>query len=301
MVVGLKVGLKCAACLVYRAWREVKRATQDEELRFKVLSKVVELIGREFRADNVPSYIGTKRDRLIKALTGNPDPYKVVKAEANRKALRMLPMTEAFVENAESDYERFLRACKLAALGNALDYDVLDHIPELKANIEFFLSEGFAIDHSRELYRLATQTRRILYLTDNAGEIAFDTILVRELKRLGCTVTVAVKGGPILNDATLEDAKTVGMDEIADRIMTTGTDAVGVLISECSKEFIDEFKSASLIVAKGMSHWETITDFGTPCKTAFLMRVKCETVASSLGAKPNQNVLKIVPKGFRIP
>ncbi len=140
----------------------------------------------------------------------------------------------------------------------------------------------------------------MLYLTDNAGEIAFDRLVVDELKDFGCRVTVAVKGGPSLNDALMEDAETVGMAETADGVITTGTDAVGISLSESSEEFVEAYEGADVILAKGMANWETLTEYRAPCPTLFLLRTKCEPVAEAVGAPLRRNIAKLVPKGWRL-
>jgi uncharacterized protein with ATP-grasp and redox domains len=98
-----------------------------------------------------------------------------------------------------------------------------------------------------------------------------------------------------MNDATLEDALFVGMDKVADKLMTTGTNPVtaGLNINEASKEFMEEYNKAELIIAKGMGHFETLTEFNLPIPIVHLLRTKCEPVANSLGVARHRNVAKI--------
>ena len=140
----------------------------------------------------------------------------------------------------------------------------------------------------------------VLLLTDNAGEIVFDRLLARELRSLGCRVTVAVKGGPALNDALVEDALMAGISSDVDEIIDTGTDAIGINLEESSEAFRSRFHNAELIVSKGMANWETLTEFPAPCPVLFLFRTKCEPVAVTVGAPLERNVAKLVPKGWRL-
>jgi uncharacterized protein with ATP-grasp and redox domains len=151
------------------------------------------------------------------------------------------------------------------------------------------------IDEISKIFSLAKKAKTILYLTDNAGEIAFDKLLVKELKQLSAKVTVVVKGGPILNDATLDDAKLVGMDKIADAVITTGTDSVGLDIKESSAEFLKHYNSADLIIAKGMGYAETLTENKLTRPHALLLRTKCGPVAHFFGVPREKNVAKILP------
>ena len=124
--------------------------------------------------------------------------------------------------------------------------------------------------------------------------------MVRELRKHGCVVTVVVKGGPSLNDALMEDAEEVGMIDEANAIITTGSDAVGVNLSEVSKEFMNAYSSTDFILSKGMANWETLTEYRAPCPTLFLFRTKCEPVAAAVGAPLRVNIAKLVTPGWTL-
>jgi len=295
----MKVGYRCALCLVHRAYNQILRATEDRQKRFEALSAVIEMIGKEFNPDAVPSILGTKRDRMIKRLTGNPDPYYELKRNANRTALEMLPEIEAFINRQSNELERFRLACKAASIGNLIEYDIPGHDALVDELLNLLKEETFYIDETERFFRLVKRGVRVLYLTDNAGEIVFDKLLVRELKRLGCRVTVAVKGGPALNDALMEDALEVGMEKVADEVITTGADAIGIDPAECSGEFLERFYGSEFILSKGMANYETLTEFGTPSPTLFLLRVKCEPVAEAFRSPMEQSIAKFVLKGFK--
>ena len=295
----MKIGLECAFCIVHRAWREAVRATQDPELQFRALKAVIDMLSREFTPDATPAYLGTLRDRIIKEVTGNPDPYKEVKERANRLALELLPEVRR-ISDGLSGYEKFRFLCKVACLGNVLDFDIYGHKPSgdvIRSGLETI---RFAVDDTREIYEKLKSVSHVLYLTDNAGEIAFDRLLVEELKNMGLNVSVCVRGGPVINDATLEDARLVGMFDVADEVLTNGGDVVGVIPDLCSEEFMQKFRSAEFILAKGMANFETVTDVGTPCPTAFLFRTKCGNIAGRIGVEVGVEVAMLVEEGFRI-
>ena len=209
----MKVKVECAPCLIHRGYMEIAEATRDSSLQFEAMSALTRLLHREFKPDAVPAVLGTKRDRLIKRVTRNPDPYREKKRLSNRKALEILPAVKSLVENDSSQRERFRKACLSSIVGNIIEFDILNYtfnFRDIKRLIEHAEQE-LAIDEITRFFDLAKKSREILYLADNAGEIAFDTLLVRELKKLGAVVRVSVKGEPIINDATTDDAKTVGM------------------------------------------------------------------------------------------
>jgi uncharacterized protein with ATP-grasp and redox domains len=271
-------------------------ATNDHSIQFEAISALTRLLNREFKPKAVSAILGTKRDRLIKKLTGNPDPYEKKKWLSNKQILEIMPQAKKFVTSASSPESRFRRACLCAVVGNIIEFD----IPELVFRFEDIgkmihrAENDLAIDEIEQVYKIAKQAKGILYLTDNAGEIAFDTLLVRELKNLGAHVSVAVKGKPILNDAMVQDAKTVGMHEVADELITNGTDSVGLILPECSKYFLSRYRAVDLVVAKGMGYAETLTEIKLKTPHALLLRTKCQPVANYFGVSKGKNVVKLM-------
>jgi len=285
-------------CIIHRGYQQIAEATKNKELQFKTLRALFNFLSENFSAEATPAWLGTQRDRIIKKITGNPDPYAKRKRLSNEKALEMLPIAELLVKNSKDEMGKFRKACLCAIVGNIMEFDIPGHkfeYDELKGLFEN-AEKDMAIDEIERIYELAKKSRNIMYLTDNAGEIAFDKLLVGELKNFGCRVTVVVKGGPVLNDATLPDAKLVGIDKIADAVITTGTDAVGFQPKECSKEFLDAYYNADFIIAKGMGYAETLTELELKVPHALLFRTKCNPVARYFNVERNKNVAIILPR-----
>jgi uncharacterized protein with ATP-grasp and redox domains len=297
-VIALKVGSRCGYCLLHRGYKMINMSTDDEETRLRAMEELLRLMGDQFTPDAVPSVIGAERGRVIARVTGCDDPYRELKREANRRAMELLPGLREYVEG-QPEAERLRAACLISCLGNVIDYDVPGNDSDIDAAMGL-LDEGFYIDDTDELKKHIDVGTRLLFFTDNAGEIAFDTLVVEELRRLGAHVSVAVKGGPSLNDALMRDAEEVGMTDAADEVITTGTDAIGVRLDESPDWFLERFHSADVIVAKGMANWETLTETPAPCPLMYLFRTKCEPVARSVGAPERQNVALLVEKGWRL-
>jgi hypothetical protein len=156
-------------------------------------------------------------------------------------------------------------------------------------------SKDLFIDDIDKAYDLAKKANSVLYLADNAGEIVFDTLLVEQLKNMGLKVTFVVKGGPVINDATLEDVPLSGMDKFADEIITTGTDAVGLQKSQVSSEFMAVYDKAELVFAKGMGYAETLTEYKLTKPHLLLFRTKCVPVANYFCAPRDRNIAKLMP------
>jgi uncharacterized protein with ATP-grasp and redox domains len=149
--------------------------------------------------------------------------------------------------------------------------------PDIRRSLEEVLMEPFCGDlqHFRTTLLVAG---RVLYLADNTGEIVFDRLLIEQL--LAGHVTVAVRGGPVLNDATLADAQAVGLDQIAE-VIDNGSDAPGTILDDCSQAFQDSFKRADIIIAKGQGNFETLREVSA--NIFFLLKIKCSVVSAQTG------------------
>ena len=290
----MKVSLECAHCLLERAINQVKLATDDPDLRMSVVEAMTQFLGENFNSDSVPSHIGTDRDLLVQEMTGK-DPYDELKRQSNEMALGILPELQKLVDEHDDPKMRFRTASLITAAANAIEFDVsgrdfdLDELREILDNVETDL----VIDQVDEFRSLLGSTKEVLYLMDNAGEVVLDMILIREIKRLGPRVIAIVRGGPVLNDATMIDAKEVGLFECADEVRDTGAPAIGVNLERNSAEFNKIFSSAELIVAKGMGNYESLTELEPSCPIIHIMRTKCNTVAEHVGVQRNKNVVLI--------
>ena len=294
----MKVGSRCGYCLLHRGYKMIQMSTEDEEIRRKAMEELLKMLGESYNSEAVPSVLGAERGRIIARVTGCKDPYKEMKEEANKRALELLPKLKKLIKDTP-EAGRLRISALISCLGNVLDYDVPGSNSDIDSAMEL-LHEGFFLDDTDKLKSKIEENTEILFFTDNAGEIGFDTVLVEELKKLGAKITVAVKGGPSLNDATLDDSSMVGMEKIADEVITTGTDAIGIRLDESPQWFLDRFNNADLIIAKGMANWETLSEDPVPCPTMFIFRTKCEPVALSLNSPENKCIAKLVEKGWKL-
>jgi uncharacterized protein with ATP-grasp and redox domains len=290
----VKVTLECAHCLLERAINQVKLATDDPEVQMNVTAAMLDFLSKSFNTEAVPSHIGTDRDLLVQEMTGR-DPYEELKRISNAMALDILPELKQLVDESPDSVSRFRRATLIAAAANAIEFDVSGRdfdLEELRGIIERVESD-LAIDEVDEFMRLCQDRTEVLYLLDNAGEVVLDMILISEIKKLGLNVVAVVKGGPVLNDATMIDAEEVGLDECADKVIHTGAAAIGVNLEKNSTEFLDIFDQAELIVAKGMGNFESLTELEPHCPIVHILRTKCPPVAKHIGTGLNQNVILV--------
>ncbi len=282
--------------MISRGQIQIYQATTNPALRFRCMAEIVKLVNKEFKPSTVAADIGTKRDRLIRMLTSNPDPYKQNKKAANEKALKLLPQAKKFIHSSYTQQERFKKACLCAIVGNIMEFDIPGHKFTLKdlSKIIKDAAKDLAIDDIDKAYEITKKSDSVLFLADNAGEIVFDTLLVEQLKNMGLRVIYVVKGGPVINDATLEDVEISNMDKLADEVITTGTDAVGLLKNEVSKEFLKVYDEAKLVIAKGMGYAETLTEYKYTKPHLHLFRTKCVPVANYFCVPRDKNVAKLM-------
>ncbi len=290
----MKVTNQCAYCLLERAIKQVRLATDDSELQMKVTTAILKMLADSFNEESVPSHIGTDRDLLVQKMTGK-DPYDELKKMSNTMALSILPELQEIVAESGDERARFRKATLITAAANSIEFDVagrdfsLDELRGIISNVE----EELAIDQIDEFMELCKKSKSVIYLMDNAGEVVLDMILIDELKHLGLKVIAAVKGGPILNDATVKDAEEVGLHEYADEVVSTGAPAIGVNYERNSREFLDLFESSELIIAKGMGNFESLTEFDPLSPTVHIMRTKCIPVAKHVNCPIHRNVILI--------
>jgi hypothetical protein len=220
--------------------------------------------------------------REIKQITGIEDPYENFKAREMAQARKIFSRLKNYVD------QNLRPRVSLAALGNSLDFfkrpeQALAEIPNL-FNSDF----SFYLDHIDQLeFFLTTRPERLLYLTDNAGEIYFDIPLYEYLKKHCGRIYLVVKGGPSLNDLTRVELQSQKLADRFDIVADTGTDGAGIDWDYVSGEFIDLVASADLIVSKGMANFETLYPRRISVPSFYLFKVKCEPIQNYIQAPAN--------------
>ena len=282
----MKVYLDCFPCFMRQALDAARMATDDLSVQREVLDRVARVLPA-VPLDATPVEIGQKVHRTVREITGVADPYRAVKKKSNDIGVSLYPGLKARVERAA---DPLLAAIKIAGAGNIIDFG-----PKVKINFDSvgFVNDALAAPVDEGAYRVFTEklqdADRILYIGDNAGEIVCDKILIEILVSRGKSVTFVTRGSPTLNDVTLEDAFYVGIDKLAE-VITTGSDAPGIVFSDASPEFISAFRKASFVISKGQGNYEGLSDVDG--SIFFLFKVKCPVIARDAGAEIGSVVLK---------
>lgn len=226
-------------------------------------------------------WFGPQTAQLLHAHYGlEIDRFRREKAESNRFVLERLPMLREKVSSAP---DPVFAGLQFAILGNYLDFSALQGQVSFEKLTEM-LDNALEMELDREVYaglcRDLEAGKRLLYLTDNAGEIGFDRIFAGEIARRypNLAITFCVRGGIAQNDATREDAAAVG---IPFPVIDNGNCVAGTQMDMLSEEARQAIESADVILAKGMANVETMFGCGYNVYYAFL--IKCQRFADRFG------------------
>lgn len=280
----MKTYYDCLPCFIRQALDAVRLATADENIHESILRRVL-LDAAELDFSQPPPRMGQAIHRRVRQLSGNSDPYKDVKKQSNQYALALYPRLVKQVEASANPMET---AVRLAIAGNIIDFGVSSAVSKtmIDETIARTLSEPLFGDMDR-LLKQAASAGTVLYIGDNAGEIVFDRLLIERC--FSGRVIFGVRGGPIINDATLDDAIETGMNAVA-QVIDNGSDAPGALLDDCSETFLNAFENADLIIAKGQGNYETLS--GVNRSIAFLLKAKCPVISRHIGCEPGASVIR---------
>jgi len=281
----MKIYLDCIPCFVRQSLDAARLATEDNHIHEMVVREVLRLTG-DLDMSQSPPAIGQQIHRLIRNLVSSDDPYHKIKRRFNNLALKLYSKLR---KQIVSSSDRLETAIRLAIAGNIIDFGVNSSVNE--SDLHKAISESLTADFDNvqlKSFRDAIgQAEEIFYLADNAGEIVFDRLLIEQLPIE--KVTVVVKGRPVINDATMEDANVAGSTRIVE-VIDNGSDAPGTILESCSEEFRRRFAEADLIIAKGQGNYETLS--GVEKDMFFILKAKCPVIARDLGCEVGEMILR---------
>ncbi|MDA8174551.1 MAG: ARMT1-like domain-containing protein [Nitrospiraceae bacterium] len=280
----MKISLDCYPCFLRQAVIAARLGTDDPALHEKVIRSVLPDIERA-DPDKSPAHATTFIHRKIREVLGK-DPFKDNKSHYNQVALSSYA---GLKEKVWASSDPLLTAARLAIAGNIIDFGIFTSI-DIDATVEKALSGPIHSDDYALFETAVRETKRILYLADNAGEIVFDRILIEVLASMGKEVTLVVKGKPVLNDVTIEDARQAGIDGTC-RIIDNGSDCIGTILEMTSEDFNRHWAEAGLVISKGQGNFETLMH--EKGKSIFyLFQSKCEVVCRELDVPLKAMMLK---------
>lgn len=277
----MKISLDCYPCYLRQTLEATRLTGADENKQYQILRNVLTRLHHLKPIQTAPEVAG-QIHAIVRQQTGVPDPYYQGKKASTRQALALYSKLTKLIATAKEPLET---AVRLSIAGNIIDLGISPEY-DLEATIERVLTQPFAINDFIAFKRALDETENVLYLADNAGETVFDRLLIETIDK---PVIYVVKGGPILNDATHEDALEVGLDKLT-TLIDNGATVPGTVLELCSEEFRDLFAKAELILSKGQGNYESLSDTTAP--VFFLLQAKCHVIAQHLGVPIKSIVLK---------
>ncbi len=270
--------------MVHQALEMSRLATADTSVHDRVVRDALRaLVNVSF--DESPPAMAQYIGRTIAKITGETDPYREIKDRFNQLVLADYAALEQRVEGSDDPFET---AVRLAIAGNVIDFGIRGGVTESQVSDTVGQALTVPLDGDvARFFEAVEAADSILYLSDNAAEIVFDRLLIEQFLR--DKTTVAVRGAPAINDATMVDAEDIGLTKVVE-VIDNGSDAPGTILEDCSSAFRQRFESADLVIAKGQGNYETLSEVDKDIY--FLLKAKCPVIARDIGCRLGAFVLR---------
>lgn len=292
---------QCAVCVLNDVFKAVDLLSLNRHQRNEVVKRVIAMLNKDFTLDKVPSKYITSAHRILKDVTGLANPFSEVRSVCNRVGQQLARVVRTKAQSITDGYLRFRFIVQWTIVANSMDirtvgagYELAEG--DLYEKLLKVFSEGLAVDDTVTLYNTLKKSRKVLYILDNVGEIAVDRLLIEEIKLHGSEVVVAVKGGPITSDATIDDLECLSVDKSADKVIISGPDTLGISFEEMTEDMKNEIAQADLTIGKGQANFYVISTFRDrfPGSVACLFSTKCDVISRIFSKKGKLNIAKIL-------
>jgi len=282
---------ECVPCLLKRVVFQAELAGNGTE--FKALKAAMKAFSDGMHDGVNSAKMATDVHRAAYSAMNVDDPYIMLKIRADEIAEEYIDDAAKYISSSD---DRMRAAILVAVIGNIMDFgldNAIDDPNEFRKEFRKLIDQGIGHDETGKVKEMLSEARSVIYLFDNCGESQLDKLLIREIRRNGTRVVGVVRGKPILNDVTMEDAKRIALDEEVDTIYTTSEFRIGVDIGALDEGPKEEIASADLMIAKGMANFESLSDQDVPIPVVHILRSKCAPVAEALGVPVGINVVAV--------
>jgi len=282
----MKITFECIPCLIGHAIHVAKMVTNDDVVRHDIIKKTLIDAGNMDLTMSPPEQARIIH-KMIKTASGISDPYQEVKDLSTEFALKLMPDVREKIENSKNKFETIVR---LVIAGNIIDYGAIRDFDLDNARKRIFEVFDMPIDINaiKLLEKSMDKAKKIFYMADNCGEAVFDRLLI---ERYSDKITLGVRGDAILNDITPREIEASELDIVP--YVHTGDTTPGVSMLHSSEEFLNEMRSADLVISKGQGNFETLNEYDKPI--FFLLRIKCQIIADLIG-NAKLGDLQVIPK-----
>ncbi|MGD2187209.1 MAG: ARMT1-like domain-containing protein [Desulfobacterales bacterium] len=277
----------CISCILKMTISAIKKLSLDENSVKALYTEILEIPAlRGLFWDTTSAEVIENVWKKIVKKVNSPDPFYTEKLSQNEKIKALYPFLEKMVNEAADPLKL---AVKLSILGNSMDLMVADKALTIENSITEKVKAPLSNENYSKFRQQLQETQHLLIFGDNAGEIVFDRLLIETIKKIHQPeIVFVVRSVPTLNDATLNEAKTVGLDEIV-TVIENGIDGPlpGTLLSRCSSEVNDLVRRSDLIISKGGGNFDTLDEQRKHLNKniSFLLLSKCEPYYDHFGVK----------------
>jgi uncharacterized protein with ATP-grasp and redox domains len=303
---------ECIPCILKDIEEAGRLILKDREKESLLLKKSTEFLTEEFNGRKTPPYYITQVHRFLKEISGLDIPFAERRSRCNDIGIDVAKEIEKELESLNG-YDRFAEIVLWAVAGNTIDFRTVgsgydSDLAAVEGKWREIHDRGLALDERKTLWEVLQKSERVLYIPDNVGELALDGLLMKFINKMDKKMIVGMRGGAITSDATMEDAKTLGIDLEADQLISTGPDTLGISSTEMSPELRDELNKADLIISKGQANFQVLTELKSPrpplikgekggfhiSNCACLLTTKCDLVSSRFGFDGKVGIVKII-------
>lgn len=283
----------CIPCILKMTISSLRKLSLDEKSVKALYADILQIpaLGGLVWDITSPEIIEDVWKKII-ATVNSRDPFYEVKSSQNEQIMSLYPFLEKMIKDAADPLKL---AVKLSILGNSMDFMVADSSIAIEKSITTRAKLPIS-DKNYSMFRQQLEAaRHLLIFGDNAGEIVFDRLLIETIKMLyQPEISFVVRSVPTLNDATIREAKAVGIDQMA-TVIESGIDGPlpGTVLSRCSSAVNDLVHRSDLIISKGGGNFDTLDEERKHLNKniSFLLLSKCEPYYHHFGIKLYQPIL----------
>ena len=268
---------ECISCMTKIHLEKCPKELSDDK-KVEYMQKVLKVLAEAPERYGAPVIVRTIQ-QIQEEMFDIKQSYTEIKAHYNGIMLAYEETVKGKVAQADDPIKKGIQ---YAMIGNYIDFGARINVNEEQLTDLLNDSDRFIIDEKQyeEFEEDLSKARKMVYLTDNCGEIVMDKVLICEIRKKypDLKVTVLVRGEEVINDATIEDAVQVGLTEVAE-VIPNGSDIAGTWMEEISEEAKEAMKEADVIISKGQGNFETLRKCGMNIYYIFLC--KCDLFANT--------------------
>ena len=265
---------ECIPCILNQSLYAARTAKiNDEKTQMEIMKHVIRELNNIDNFETAPEF-SVKIHNIVKAFSGIDNPYEEIKVRNLKRALKFIPYLRTYINSSDDKLEQAVRA---AILGNVIDLGANRDF-NLEYEINRISSNNIVLKDYLSFKEEVYKAEYILYIGDNAEEAVFDKLLIEQLKPK--KIIFAVRDNNILNDITIEFAKKIELDKLAE-VISSGSKIAGTNLKETNKVFNEIFLNAPVVIAKGQGNYETLLHEDRPI--FFMFKVKCDVISKICG------------------